>query len=232
MRVALLSDIHGNGPALQAVLKAAASLGASQLLVAGDLVGYYNEVLDVFEMLGRWRVSAVRGNHEELLTAAAADSSLIAGIRSRYGSGIETALAKLAPESLAWLMGLPHPLALELCGRRILLCHGSPWRVDEYIYPDAPDEVWDRLATVDADVVVIGHTHYPLSRTCSRVVVVNPGSVGQPRNRVPGAHWALLDLGTLTIEQRVENYDISAFADRVRGDDPMNRYLADVLERT
>jgi putative phosphoesterase len=232
MKVALLGDIHGNHLALAAVLDAARKAGVERLLITGDLVGYYFWPREVLQLLVGWDMSIVRGNHEDMLSQVRRDPGSIAAIERKYGTGLRTALHDLSVSQLDWLESLPHPLPLNVAGCRILLCHGAPWDVDHYVYPDASDADFARCAQQEFDVVVLGHTHYPLERLVGHTRVVNPGSVGQPRNHQPGAHWALLDTATGATEARREEYDVAWVMDRARELQPQLPYLAKVLART
>jgi len=153
-------------------------------------------------------------------------------VEAQYGGGLRVALEVLSAAQLTWLRGLPHPEVVEVDGRRILLCHGAPWDTDQYVYPDSNESLLRRCAQGGYDWVVLGHTHYPMLRPCDHTTVVNPGSVGQPRNRRPGAHWALLDTESGTIEQRCETYDIQWVIDHSRALQPGMPYLWNVLTRT
>ena len=231
MKVALLGDIHGNHLALRAVLSEATRNGVERLLITGDLVGYYFWPKEVLELLSPWPMHVVRGNHEEMLSAARKDPGCLQKIEQKYGSGIRVALDTLSPAQLLWLENLPHPLRLELGGCLILLCHGAPWDFDRYIYPDADASLLEKCAAQGEDFVVLGHTHYAFQRRCGRTLVVNPGSVGQPRDRNPGAHWALLDTSTREVTRFTENYDIAEVIEYSRASQPAVPYLADVLCR-
>ncbi len=232
MILGLLGDIHGNARALDSILSSAKSLSVERLLVTGDLVGYYFEPLRVLQLLQDWKRDTVRGNHEEMLRAVRADNTQLAAITARYGSGLQLALAQLSDEELDELCELPHPKALNIDGCRILLCHGSPWDIDQYVYPDAPEKSLARCATSEFDLVVMGHTHYPLSCRIGETLIANPGSVGQPRNRNPRAHWALFDTSTGIFEQRYEPYDAESLAQECRTRHPELPYISDVLLRT
>jgi putative phosphoesterase len=232
MKIALLGDVHGNHLALAAVLNAARRQGVEKLLVTGDLVGYYFWPREVLDLLAGWDLAVVRGNHEDMLARVRRDPTAFGEIERKYGTGLRTALEQLSPRQIAWLEELPHPLTVDIDGHRILLCHGAPWDVDHYVYPDASDADFERCAQQDCDIVVMGHTHYPLERTVGRTRIVNPGSVGQPRNRQPGAHWALLDTGTARVEAHREDYDIAWIMDRARELQPQLPYLWKVLART
>lgn len=231
MKLALLADIHGNHLALQAVLTEASVAGVERLLVAGDMVGYYFEPRRVIELLGQWKFHAVRGNHEVMLCRSRSDPEYLAAVEGRYGSGVRIAMEQLSHSQLDELCGLPHPLELEIDGLRVLLCHGAPWSVDQYIYPTAPDELTERCAAGDFDLVVMGHTHYPMVKVVGRTVLLNPGSVGQSRNRVPGAHWASFDTDTCEVRLHCVAYDVMSVAAESRSRHPDLPYLSDVLER-
>lgn len=232
LKLALLGDVHGNAAALDAVLGAATEMGAEHLLVTGDLVGYYFSPAKVLESLEPWSRHVVRGNHENMLTASLTTPESLVSIGHRYGSGIKVALEQLSKKQLEALCSLPHPFAIDIDGCRILLCHGAPWDIDQYIYPDSTVEQLQRCAEPGFDFIVMGNTHYPMLKQLGDALIINPGSVGQPRNRQPGAHWALLDTASRRIEFKVQEYDMTALVQECRLRHPELPYLADVLERT
>lgn len=232
MKIALLGDIHGNHLALQAVLDAAASSGAENLLITGDLVGYYFAPLKVLELLKSWNSHVVRGNHEDMLSIARYDPKFLSQVDARYGTGLRTAIEQLSEQPMKELCSLPHPLEIVIDGCRILLCHGSPWDIDQYVYPDAQPDMMERCAIQDLDLIVLGHTHYPMQQKIGKTLVVNPGSVGQPRNRQPGAHWAIFDTSNGEVTLNCEEYDYNPLIEEARIRHPEMPYLANVLERT
>lgn len=231
MKVALLADIHGNAAALQAVLKAAREASVECLMVAGDLVGYYYQIDDVLRQLSKWKCLCISGNHERML------KSWLEGhdrddILRKYGSALQVSTEVLTSQQLQELISLPARLQSEISGRTFLLCHGSPWDADEYIYPDADKATKDRIFTLGADLVVYGHTHYPTKWENKGKIVVNPGSVGQPRDRIPGACWALWDTETNQVSFYREKYDAQELLDQIRLRDPELHYLSRALTRT
>jgi putative phosphoesterase len=232
MKIGILGDIHGNSAALDAVLRAAAAEGVEKLLVTGDLVGYYFASADVLRMLSAWDTVIARGNHEDMLAAVRADPSRLPGIEKAYGSSLALALEELTQAELDMLCNLPHPVSLEIDGLRILLCHGAPWDNDQYVYPDADASLLTRCAINSYDFVIMGHTHYPLLRKVGSVTLLNPGSAGQPRNRQPGAQWAVLDTDSSAVTFRNEVYDCARVAAEARARHPELPYLAEVLART
>jgi putative phosphoesterase len=232
MRCALLADIHANSLALRAVLKAAKDQRVDTLLVAGDLVGYYFSPGEVLTMLETWTKFMVRGNHEDMLYRSMNDTNELAAVTRRYGSGIQLAMDQLSESEREKLTGLPHPLALTLDGRNILLCHGAPNDINGYIYPDNDLSGLQDHASGSADLVVVGHTHYPMLKELSETTqLVNPGSVGQPRNSCPGAYWALYNTESGEVTLHREDYDCSEIQQEARIRHPEMPYLADVLSR-
>jgi putative phosphoesterase len=197
--VAALYDVHGNLPALEAVL---AETGDAQLVFGGDMAAgpMPAETLDrIMELDALW----IRGN---------ADRELLIG--PSEGLADEWVFNRLGHHHRKFIAGLPEQVELEVDGiGRVIFCHGSPRSDEEIILRTTPDD-WLRemLEGVEADVVVCGHTHMQFDRRVDGWRVVNAGSVGLPYG-TPGAHW--LALGP-DIEHRRTAYDANAFADRVQ----------------
>ena len=181
------------------------------------------------DMLGDWDIVAVRGNHEDMLVDVLSGSTSIEKINASYGTGLSTAIETLTPTQLDWLCRLPHPSSFEFDGMSLLLCHGSPWDVNQYVYPDAKTDLLERCAGAGYDWVVMGHSHYPMVEKVKKTVLVNPGSVGQPRNRIPAAHWALLDTASRELLLMTAPYDNSPVVALAAQRHPELPYLKNVL---
>jgi putative phosphoesterase len=173
-RVAALYDVHGNLPALEAVLAAAA--GVDLIVVGGDVVGgaFDAEAVERLRSLGD-RVRWLRGNAERELREGERDPAL-------------------SDELVEFLYGLPERVELELPGLgHVLFCHATPQNDVDMVTPLTPDKRLRRiLEGVRADVVVAGHTHMQEDRRVGGVRWVNAGSVGMAYEDEPGAYWALL----------------------------------------
>lgn len=231
MKLALLGDIHGNADALAAVLDGVRREHVKQLLLTGDFVGYYYHPDKVLRALEGWAFHAVRGNHEDMLFLAQSNESFATQYRARYGSGVHIALNCLSEKEMDILRDLPVSRVLTLDGKQVLLGHGAPWDTDFYIYPNASDEIWQRLASYGCDYVVLGHTHHRYSKRLGNTMIINPGSVGQPRDRQPGAAWALLDTEADTVTFFTEEYAFESLAAEAGIRDPNLPYLVEVLTR-
>lgn len=206
MLVAFLSDVHGNGAALDAVLADLPPVDA--LLCAGDLVGYYPDAPAVVDRLRALGARAVRGNHDLMVCGrrpVPADRAPL--YRTAWTRRV------LSPDQLAWLDALPPSLELTTDGVRITLRHASPWDEETYVYPDSA-----ALPTIELGAghwMILGHTHYPMLARCGAGWLANPGSVGQPRDWDPRAAYALLDTQTGDWRQCRVEYDHPAYQRRL-----------------
>ncbi len=231
MKIAVLSDIHGNSIALKAVLAEMRACGVEHLFVLGDFVGYYYHPDEVLKLLLEFETTMIRGNHETLLEEAMRDPEKLDELQGRFGSSFKFALERLSKQELEMLFALPEKREVEMGGMTFLLCHGSPWKNDEYIYPDAPEEKLRACADQGVDMVLLGHTHYPLLRTIGSKTLLNPGSVGQPRDAGGAACWAIVDTDTKRVELRRTPFDAEAVANEAHSIDPSNSFLAEVQIR-
>lgn len=197
--VAVLSDIHGVAPALDAVLAQPEVAGADLVVVTGDHAAgpQPTMVLERLLALGD-RVVLVRGNADRELVA------LARGEPAQFPDVSPWAAAQLSPAHVELLAGLPHPVTIAVDGfGPVVFCHGSPRDDDEVVLVDTRLERWaEAFAALPDEVatVVCGHTHMPFVRLVDRRLVVNPGSVGMPYGRA-GAHWALLRGGDVTLRR-------------------------------
>jgi predicted phosphodiesterase len=198
--VAVLSDIHGVLPALDAVLAEPAVAAADRIVLTGDIAAgpQPTEVLDRLLSLGE-RVTWVRGNADrELADLARGRDIPVPDEISPW------AARQLSPDHVSWLAGLSHPVTLEVDGfGPVLFCHGTPRDDAEVVLVDTRMGRWaEVLAGLDAEVttVVCGHTHMQFLRQADRVQIINPGSVGMPYGRA-GAHWALLAGGAVALHR-------------------------------
>ncbi len=208
MRLALLADVHGNLPALEAVLRDVDILGADQIWVAGDFVGYNPWPNEVIALLRERKVRGIRGNHDR--AALTGDTSWFNDLAA---AAIRWTRIVLSPASVGYLTSLDDRVRVPSPYGMVAMYHGSPRNDDEYVMPWAADEALMRMA--GAAFVILGHTHVPMAFSSRFGILVNPGSVGQPRDRDPRAAWALLDTATGTVLPRRVSYDLDAVVQRI-----------------
>ena len=215
MKIAALYDIHGNLPALEAVLNEIDREGVDMIVIGGDIVPGPMS-LDVLEVLLRLgdRVSWIRGNCEREVVEAF-DGGSFSYIKSKEvrAATIWTA-GQMEQRQRDFMAALPEKISFHVEGLgEVLFCHGSPRSDMEILTEATPQErLREVLAGVKEDVVVCGHTHMQFDRVCDGKRVLNAGSVGMPYG-VPGAYWLLLGPG---VNLRKTNYDLDAAADLVR----------------
>jgi putative phosphoesterase len=216
VRVAALYDIHGNLPALEAVLAEVASERPDLVLVGGDLVAgpWPAECLDALRGLEP-PVAFVRGN---------ADREAVAGGERERA----WCLDRLGPERAEFVSGWPLTVREQVEGLgRVLFCHATPDSDEAFLTPITPEDALAKaLAGADADVVVYGHIHVQYERG-SAPRLVNPGSVGWPHENARGAYWAVL--GPEVGFRRTE-YDYEAAAAQVLASGyPNAQHMADTI---
>jgi putative phosphoesterase len=210
MRILLIADIHANWPALRSV----ATVPHDVCVCLGDLVEYGVEPLPCVNWVREHARYCVRGNHDH---GAAQNVTIPSRAGYRYLTSVTRALTRqlLGEDALRYLARLPVSRMVTIAETRFLLVHASPRDpLDEYAPPDA--EYWARrLEHVEADVVCVGHTHQPYVLQVGNKLVVNPGSVGQPRDGDPRAACAIIEGNTVDF-QRVE-YPIDDTITAVQG---------------
>ncbi|WP_327580752.1 metallophosphatase family protein [Nonomuraea sp. NBC_00507] len=230
MRIAVLSDIHGVLPALEAVLAEPDVATADLIVLTGDMAAgpMPVETLDVLVALGE-RALWVSGNADRELVEVAQGKMHPRAVTQWAGE-------QLRGDQVEVLAGLPARQVVEL-GRlgATLFVHGTPRSDEEVILVDSSLERWGEvLAEETAGTVVLGNTHMPFVRLADRVLVVNPGSVGMPYGK-DGAHWALLDGETGAVALRRTPMDSERMARRLvaeNGFDGIEEWVAEYVTST
>ncbi|TMR98592.1 metallophosphoesterase family protein [Nonomuraea basaltis] len=211
MRVAVLSDVHGVLPALEAVLAEPDVAAADLIVLTGDMAAgpMPVETLDVLVALAG-RALWVNGNADRELVEVARGNKSPRAVTQWAGE-------RLRGDQVELLAGLPARQVVEL-GRlgATLFVHGTPRSDEEVILVDSSLERWSEvLAGETAETVVLGNTHMPFVRLADRVLIVNPGSVGMPYGRGGAAHWALLDGESGAVSLRWTPLDAARVGERL-----------------
>ncbi len=196
-QITIFGDIHGNLPALEAVFADMTRRGVENLYCLGDLVGYGvwpNEIVAAIRERG---IPTIMGNYDQGVGQDSDDCGCAYRTPEAKALGersIAWSNAHTTAENKAFLRQLPEHIALHLGELRVLLVHGSPRRVNEYLYEDRPEASLERLMdAAEADVLVCGHTHLPYHRVLgSGRHVINAGSVGKPKDDDPRAGYVVL----------------------------------------
>lgn len=232
MRVAVLSDIHGVLPALEAVLAEPDVASADLLLLTGDLAAGPMPVqtLDLLVSLGE-RALWVNGNADrELVQLAGGGTTAIPDPVAPW------AAEQLRPDQVKLLAELPFSRTLELGALgTTLFFHATPRKDDEMILVDSSMARWaEVLDGIEADTIVMGNTHMPFVRLVDRRLAVNPGAIGMPYG-IDGAHWALLDGDTGAVTLRRTRFDAGQACEtiiRESGYDNAEEWVAEFIAST
>jgi putative phosphoesterase len=197
--VAVITDIHANSPALEAALARIDELGIGATYCGGDLVGYGphpNEVCARIED----SIPTIYGNYDYAIGRDLEDCgcAYIDPHDREIGQlSVDWTLANTDQRAKAFMRGLPFDLRFEVGGKRVRLVHGSPRKVNEYLFEDKPARTFERIAALaDCDVLVFGHTHKPWVHEYGGVLFVNCGAVGKPKDGDPRASLPCSRLAT------------------------------------
>jgi len=219
-RMTIFGDIHGNLPALEATFADMAARGLdNNLYCLGDLVGYGVFPNEVINHIREKNIPTLMGNYDQGVGISSDDCGCAykteeareLGNQSIAWSNIHT-----SDENKAFLREFPAHIPVQLGDLRVLLVHGSPRKINEYLYEDRPENSLERIMDgVEADVLVCGHTHLPYHRILpSGRQIVNAGSVGKPKDNNPQACYLSLsaDGDQLSVEFLRVDYDIERIA--------------------
>jgi putative phosphoesterase len=236
VRIAFFSDVHSNLPALEAVLADIASAAVEARYVLGDLVGYAPWPNEILERLQAERIPCVTGNYDDG-TGFDRDDCGCAYIdppeKALGDRSFEWTKAHTNAANKAWLRSLPPEIRFEADGHRFLLVHGSPRRINEYLYQDKPDATFARIAAgADADVIGCGHIHRPYVKRVAGTTFINDGSAGKPKDGDPRACWALVETTTEEVRvafQRVA-YDVEKAARAIEASDLPHEFADQLRE--
>lgn len=204
-RIALFSDIHANLKALDAVLADIDAQGITERYCLGDLVGYGPDPAGVIDRIRDLEIPTIQGNYDEGVGNRRGECGCYYATDQAKADGAASYAftdSALSDSDAAWLAALPSSIPLEEGAARVLLVHGSPRKVNEYLLPDRTDEQLARLAlAAGADAVCHGHVHLAFHRSFltdsgDRIHYVSSGSAGKPKDSDPRASWVELVLGS------------------------------------
>jgi putative phosphoesterase len=233
MRIAIISDIHGNVQALDAVLHDIQRRGLDAVYCLGDLVGYAPFPNEVIERIRATSIPTIMGNYDDGVGFDRDECGCAHRDPVERELGNQSFLwtkRHVASENKAFLRTLLPELRVEGDAKRLLLVHGSPRKMNEYLFEDRPLSSFQRIADAShADVIVCGHTHRPYTKRVGDVLFVNAGSVGKPKDGNWRACYALVDV---TADEPVQfvrlEYDVASVAAAIRASELPNEFAEDI----
>jgi protein phosphatase len=195
MKILIISDVHGNAEALNSLHES-----YDELWVLGDLVTYGPEPEAVVRQLRQRASLIVRGNHDHAV-GYDVDPRCSRPFRAMAEATRQHALKTLSDDDKRFLRDLPLTASVERDHHRFFLCHATPSDpLFAYCPPDSPSWI-NEAAAVEADAILVGHTHLPFARRVGNRMVVNPGSLGQPKDGGPEASYAVWQDGEFALRK-------------------------------
>jgi putative phosphoesterase len=230
-RVTIFGDIHGNLPALEAVFAEINAHAPTPLYCLGDLVGYGTFPNEVIALIREHTIPTLMGNYDQGVGNSSDDCGCAYTSKEAESLGkhsIAWTNQNTTDENKLFLQQFPFQFPLQLDGLRVQLVHGSPRKINEYLWEDRPAATLERLLDMtQADVLVCGHTHIPYHRILpSGRHVVNAGSVGKPKDGNPQACYLILGATGKHLDvsfQRVP-YDIERTAQAIEASEMPDEY--------
>jgi putative phosphoesterase len=235
-RVAVITDIHGNVPALEAALRRSEELAVDEVYCGGDLVGYGPRPNEVCRAIEERAIPTIYGNYDYAIARDLDDCGCFYPTPKdrKIGQGsVAWTLAHTDERSKKFMRELPFDLRFAFAGKRVRLVHGSPRKVNEYLLEDRAASTFERIAELaDCDVLLFGHTHKPWIREYAGVLFVNCGSVGKPKDGDPRGSFARLETqdGEMKVSIERAAYDAETVANEIRSAE-LPPELADQLVR-
>ncbi|MHC1605427.1 MAG: metallophosphoesterase family protein [Candidatus Methanofastidiosia archaeon] len=196
--IGIISDVHANLEALEAVLDKLEEMGVEKIYNAGDIVDYCANPNEVVELLRNRKVKSIVGNH---------DYYIARGTDVFFIGTTQWTIDELTTKNKKYIHSLPFSLHLDLFGKKVFIYHGSPRDpLKEYVYENYPRKLLTEFLT-PCDILILGHTHIPMLINIGKKHIINPGSVGQPRDGNNKSSFATIDKN-LNIKNYRVKYDI------------------------
>ena len=243
MKYAVISDIHGNMEALEAVLKDIETEQADKILCLGDLAMAGPEPAAAVErikaLVEEGKIDCIQGNTDKMIADFSED--ILKNLQSQneiMANALQADVKALNGEQKNFLKNLPVNHEFNYLNTKILMVHGSPRKNDENIFPEMPmEEIEEMVKDTDADIILCGHTHVPCGyQTESRKTIVNDGSVGRPFSEEPKACYALLDIamGCISVRHKHVAYDVDTASKKLlaRGFDGSDKLAKMLIHAT
>lgn len=190
MKIAVISDIHANIYALINILEDIDSEKVDTIICLGDLVGYGPHPNETISMIRRRNILCIKGNYDNAVTDN--EFSYIRETEINRFS-LPWTIEELRVENMSYLKGLPSSLTLKVGNKNILFVHGSPSRINEYLFVDE-NNTEEYLNSINEDVLVCAHTHLPAIKEIKNKIYINTGSVGKPKIGRPNSTYCIIEI--------------------------------------
>lgn len=224
MKIAVISDIHSNIYALEAVLEDIQKKIVDLIICTGDLVGYHTHPNEVVKLVREKNISAVLGNHD--LKTATGKIKNLEGLEGKELQKAEIsnyALKNTSEESKNFLKTLTESITLEVEGKTIKFVHGSPRSINEYLKENSR-EAEEVMSELSEDILVCGHSHMAYYKSYGEKLLINAGSIGKPKKGIPDSEYVMLEIKNNHVEVTIHNvrYNVDAIIKDIENSDLPN----------
>jgi len=237
VKIAIFADVHSNIYALEAVLKDVETRKVDSVIAAGDLVGYAPFPNEAIGLIKSRDIPCVQGNYDDSIgfSRLACGCDYKSEVAQRLGEqSIAWTKANTSELSKEFLRRLPKEIRLTAGGYQVLVVHGSPRELNEYLYADLDESyVLELLQESSTDILVCGHTHLPYHRQFKAKHIINVGSIGKPKHGNPNAVYAIINIGKQAAVEFIEvSYDYEKIAQAIEQSELPNEFAELLREGT
>jgi len=185
----VISDIHGNSDALKMFFKKIKMTSNDIIIALGDYIGYYYNANECLNLLRKNKTICILGNHDENFLKYHDKKKMLKKLCDRYGNAYFFAKKSISTINMKFLKKLKKNKTMKFGKISVKFSHGSPWKIDQYIYPNTDISILKKFKKFPNDIFFVGHTHRKLELKIEKKIIYNPGSIGQPRDGKKGVHW-------------------------------------------
>lgn len=226
MTIAFISDIHGNYDALKEVFKQINKLDIKEIYCLGDIINYYYDPDKCIDLLIKNKVKCIRGNHEKIFLRSLKKKKLIDVFAEKYGNSVHINLKKIKNRHLNFIKSLPSTMNIKIGKKKAIIAHGAPWKNDFYFYKNTSKKWINKIKKYDKEIYILGHTHHPMNlKLNNKKLIINPGSIGQPRNKSNKACWLIVNEKNMKFDFMETKYSLTNLIKSIKKNDNSNKKL-------
>ena len=213
----VISDIHGNFEALKVFFSTIKKTKKDKIYCLGDIVGYYYQPNKCLNLLRKHKTIIIKGNHEINFIKSMKNKKLLHKYCEKYGASYSLSIKNISSKNKDFLKKLNIKKKIRLNNINILFAHGAPWKNDEYIYENKINKFKKRFKKYNFDICFLGHTHRRMRCLINNKLIVNPGSIGQPRDKFIGkANWVEFDEKKKIVHFKNKKYDTTKLKKQIK----------------
>ena len=226
MRIAVISDIHGNVDALKKTIASIKNSKVDKIFCLGDIMGYLYDPFICIELIQHNNIICLQGNHDKYFVDFYYDRKNIFNYTKKYGSSFLHLLKEVKSAHLTFLKNLPTKIEITLNNKKFFFCHANHKNNFDYINEENYNHFLKLHFIKNFDYFIFGHTHTPFKKKINTTHILNPGSIGLPRqNKSLFSNWMLIDISNSEIFQYEEKYNSNSVINKILKYDNDNNYL-------